>query len=212
MNLTKKNLQIANQNFEAGHQTVLANEQVENGRGWRSGALVERKELKIFKSIKLTIFLILLFSFIIIAKLFNLGDIRKIGSGNTGATNVLRTGNYKASAITLLLDVLKAIIAIKACELLFPDTYILSALFILIGHIFPVWLKKFSGGKGYASFLGIMIATNCILFFITISIWIICFLIFRISSLSALISTLGLMIAAYLLLGAEDGQLYFLLY
>ncbi|MGY9025194.1 MAG: glycerol-3-phosphate 1-O-acyltransferase PlsY [Candidatus Pelagibacterales bacterium] len=148
---------------------------------------------------------------IIIAKLFNLGDIRKIGSGNTGATNVLRTGNYKASAITLLLDVLKAIIAIKACELLFPDTYILSALFILIGHIFPVWLKKFSGGKGYASFLGIMIATNCILFFITISIWIICFLIFRISSLSALISTLGLMIAAYLLLGAEDGQLYFLI-
>mgnify|MGYP006127438217 CR=1 FL=1 len=148
---------------------------------------------------------------IIIAKLFNLGDIRKIGSGNTGATNVLRTGNYKASAITLLLDALKAIIAIKACELLFPDTYILSALFILIGHIFPVWLKKFSGGKGYASFLGIMIATNCTLFFITISIWIICFLIFRISSLSALISTLGLMIAAYLLLGAEDGQLYFLI-
>ena len=89
---------------------------------------------------------------IIIAKLFNLGEIRDIGSGSTGATNVFRTGNYFASGITFIADALKAIIAIKICQSYYPDIFILCVIFILIGHIFPIWLKNFSGGKGYASF------------------------------------------------------------
>ena len=84
---------------------------------------------------------------IIFSKLFNLGEIRDIGSGSTGATNVFRTGNYFASGITFIADALKAIIAIKICQSYYPDIFILCVIFILIGHIFPIWLKNFSGGK-----------------------------------------------------------------
>ena len=147
---------------------------------------------------------------IIVAKLFNLGEIRDIGSGSTGATNVFRTGNYFASGITFISDALKAIIAIKICQSYFPDIFILCVIFILIGHIFPIWLKNFSGGKGYASFLGILLASSYILFFIIITSWIVIFAIARISSLSALLSIIILFITVTLLPDIKYVEVYYI--
>ena len=140
---------------------------------------------------------------VIFAKLFSLGDIRNIGSGSTGATNILRTGNYFASALTLFADALKAIIAIKICQSYYPELLLVCTIFILIGHIFPIWLKNFSGGKGYASFLGILLASNFTLFFIVVIAWLIVFAASRISSLSALISIITLLVAIYFLPNIE---------
>ena len=104
------------------------------------------------------VFLIILFSYIlgsipsgvILAKFFALDDIRKIGSGNTGTTNVLRTGNYSAAALTLILDFSKACLAIYLTQMINEQLIILSSLFILIGHIFPIWLR-FKGCLLYTS-------------------------------------------------------------
>jgi glycerol-3-phosphate acyltransferase PlsY len=147
---------------------------------------------------------------IIVARIFNLGEIRDIGSGSTGATNVFRTGNYFASGITFISDALKAIIAIKICQSYFPDIFILCVIFILIGHIFPIWLKNFSGGKGYASFLGILLASSYILFFIIITSWIVVFAIARISSLSALLSIIILFITVTLLPDIKYVEVYYI--
>ena len=147
---------------------------------------------------------------IIVAKLFNLGEIRDIGSGSTGATNVFRTGNYFASGITFISDALKAIIAIKICQSYFPDIFILCVIFILIGHIFPIWLKNFSGGKGYASFLGILLASSYILFFIIIISWIVVFVIARISSLSSLLSIIILFVTVTLLPDIKYVEVYYI--
>lgn len=125
---------------------------------------------------------------VIFARLFSLGELNKIGSGNTGATNVLRTGNYWAAGLTLIIDFFKAYIAISICFIINADLIILSATIILLGHIFPVWIENLKGGKGYASFLGILFASNIILTFIICIIWLIIFLKTRISSVSTLIS------------------------
>lgn len=125
---------------------------------------------------------------VIFARLFSLGELNKIGSGNTGATNVLRTGNYWAAGLTLIIDFFKAYIAISICSIINADLIILSATIILLGHIFPVWIENLKGGKGYASFLGILFASNIILMFLICIIWLIIFLITRISSVSTLIS------------------------
>jgi len=147
---------------------------------------------------------------IIVARLFNLGEIRDIGSGSTGATNVFRTGNYFASSITFIADALKAIIAIKICQSYYPDIFILCVIFILIGHIFPIWLQNFSGGKGYASFLGILLASSYILFFIIITSWIVVFAIARISSLSALLSIIILFVTVTLLPDIKYVEAYYI--
>ena len=147
---------------------------------------------------------------IIVARLFNLGEIRDIGSGSTGATNVFRTGNYLASGITFIADALKAIIAIKICQSYYPDIFILCVIFILIGHIFPIWLKNFSGGKGYASFLGILLASSYILFFIIITSWIVVFVIARISSLSALLSIIILFVTVTFLPDIKYVEAYYI--
>ena len=125
---------------------------------------------------------------VIFARLFSLGELNKIGSGNTGATNVLRTGNYWAAGLTLIIDFFKAYIAISICSIINADLIILSATIILLGHIFPVWIENLKGGKGYASFLGILFASNAILMFLICIIWLIIFLKTRISSVSTLIS------------------------
>jgi glycerol-3-phosphate acyltransferase PlsY len=147
---------------------------------------------------------------IIVAKLFNLGEIRDIGSGSTGATNVFRTGNYFASGITFIVDALKALIAIKICQSYYPDIFVLCVIFILIGHIFPIWLKNFSGGKGYASFLGILLASSYVLFFIIITSWIVVFAIARISSLSALLSIIILFVTVTLLPDIKYVEAYYI--
>ncbi len=127
---------------------------------------------------------------IIFAKIFKLKDLRTIGSGNTGTTNVLRTGNYTAAALTLVLDFGKACLAIYLSQIVNEKLILISSLAILIGHIFPLWLK-FKGGKGFACYLGIMLMINFYLFIFISLIWLITFFAKKISSLSALLSCLS---------------------
>tara|TARA_B100001057_G_scaffold461679_1_gene513935 strand:- start:574 stop:1149 length:576 start_codon:yes stop_codon:yes gene_type:complete len=127
---------------------------------------------------------------VIFAKIFNLEDLHTIGSGNTGTTNVLRTGNYIAAAFTLVFDFSKACLAIYL-TLLFDDNLILiSSVATLTGHIFPVWLK-FKGGKGFASFLGIISMINIYLFLLISLVWLLIFFYKKISSLAALLSCIS---------------------
>ena len=100
---------------------------------------------------------------VIFAKIFNLEDLRTIGSGNTGTTNVLRTGNYTAAALTLIFDFGKACLTIYLTLLFNDDLVFISSVVVLMGHIFPVWLR-FKGGKGFASYLGIISMVNIYLF------------------------------------------------
>jgi len=127
---------------------------------------------------------------IIFAKIFKLKDLRTIGSGNTGTTNVLRTGNYTAAALTLILDFGKACLAIYLSQIVNEKLILISSLAILIGHIFPLWLE-FKGGKGFACYLGIIFMINLYLFIFISLIWLITFFAKRISSLSALLSCLS---------------------
>ena len=127
---------------------------------------------------------------IIFAKIFKLKDLRTIGSGNTGTTNVLRTGNYTAAALTLILDFGKACLAIYLSQIINEKLILISSLAILIGHIFPLWLE-FKGGKGFACYLGIIFMINLYLFIFMSLIWLITFFAKRISSLSALLSCLS---------------------
>lgn len=124
---------------------------------------------------------------LILSKLFNLGDIRKIGSGNIGATNVLRTGNKKVAALTLFLDIAKGSLAVWITEKFKFEYAYISFILVYVGHIFPIWLK-FKGGKGVATFLGGVLIINYQVFLFFIIVWAIVAKLFRISSLSALIA------------------------
>lgn len=144
------------------------------------------------------IFLVILLSYllgsipsgVIFAKIFNLEDLRTIGSGNTGTTNVLRTGNYTAAALTLIFDFGKACLTIYLTLFFNNDLVFISSVVILIGHIFPVWLR-FKGGKGFASYLGIISMVNIYLFSLISLVWLIVFFYKKISSLAALFSCLS---------------------
>ena len=125
----------------------------------------------------------------ILTKILLKKDIREIGSGNIGATNVLRTGNKMIGYITLSLDILKAIIPLLVIKFNFPEFIFLSALSIFLGHVFPIWLK-FKGGKGVATYVGMLFCINYILGFVFIICWLIIFIISRYSSLSSLIASL----------------------
>ena len=127
---------------------------------------------------------------VIFAKIFNLEDLRTIGSGNTGTTNVLRTGNYTAAALTLIFDFGKACLTIYFTLLFNEDLIFISGVLTLIGHIFPVWLR-FKGGKGFASYLGIISIMNIYLFLLISLVWLIVFFYKKISSLAALFSCLS---------------------
>ena len=125
---------------------------------------------------------------IVIPRALGLGDLRKIGSGNIGATNVLRTGNKPAALATLLLDAGKGGIAVLiARALVGPDAAQVAALFSFLGHLFPVWLG-FKGGKGVATFLGTLVALAWPVGLATCATWLVVALISRISSLSALVA------------------------
>ena len=127
---------------------------------------------------------------VIFAKIFNLEDLKTIGSGNTGTTNVLRTGNYTAAALTLIFDFGKACLTIYLTLLFNDDLVFISSVVVLIGHIFPVWLR-FKGGKGFASYLGIISMVNIYLFLLISLVWLIVFFYKKISSLAALFSCLS---------------------
>jgi glycerol-3-phosphate acyltransferase PlsY len=126
---------------------------------------------------------------LVLTKIFLKKDIREHGSGNIGATNVLRAGKKSLGVVTLLLDGLKGFASIIITLNLFPDYFYLSALLCFLGHIFPVWLK-FKGGKGIAVHLGILFAFSINLGLIFIVSWIIVLLFSKFSSMSSLLATL----------------------
>jgi len=128
---------------------------------------------------------------LILTKLLLKKDIREIGSGNIGATNTLRTGNKLLGYTTLILDILKAIIPVIYVKLNYPDLVFIASLSVFLGHVFPVWLK-FKGGKGVATYIGILFSLNLIYGFIFASVWFIIFLISKYSSLSSLGATLSI--------------------
>lgn len=125
---------------------------------------------------------------ILVAKLFGLGNLRDIGSGNIGATNVLRTGNKLAAFVTLLMDAAKGAIPVLIAHAFWGESAALFAgLGAFIGHLFPVWLT-FKGGKGVATFLGVLLAVNFWAGLATCLTWLAVAIAARISSLSALVA------------------------
>jgi len=134
---------------------------------------------------------------LVLTRVAGLGDIRKIGSGNIGATNVLRTGNKGLAAATLLLDAGKGAVAVLiAGYFLGPDAAIMAGGGAFLGHLFPVWLK-FRGGKGVATTLGILLAIAWQVGLIACAVWLIVALLLRYSSLAALIGVAAAPVAAW---------------
>ena len=147
------------------------------------------------------ILIVILFSYLsgsipfglILTKIFGDQDIRNIGSGNIGATNVLRTGNKFLAALTLVLDILKGYIPVIITQQYFPGLIQLSCLSAFLAHVFPVWLK-FKGGKGVATYLGILLALSIQLGLLFMFTWLTISLIFKYSSLSSMFSSLTVFI------------------
>ena len=142
----------------------------------------------------------------ILTKIFLKKDIREIGSGNIGATNALRTGNKALGYSTLFLDVLKAVVPVIYVKIFYQDFLYISSLCTFLGHVFPIWLK-FKGGKGVATYLGILFAINFYFGIIFIVSWFITFFISKFSSLSSLIGAAS--IPMYLLFLTQFDQVIF---
>ncbi|MES0879154.1 glycerol-3-phosphate 1-O-acyltransferase PlsY [Roseibium sp. SCP14] len=135
---------------------------------------------------------------LIFTRMAGLGDIRSIGSGNIGTTNVLRTGKKSLAAATLLGDALKGTVAVLIVGAAYGQEMALVAGFgAFLGHLYPVWLK-FKGGKGFATFLGILLGLYWPMFLLAALIWLAVAFTFRFSSLSALMSSLATPILLYL--------------
>ena len=138
----------------------------------------------------------------LLTKLFLKKDIRKIGSGNIGATNVLRTGNKVTGYATLILDILKAVIPVIFVKIYYNEYLYISSLCVFLGHVFPIWLK-FKGGKGVATYVGILCCINLHLGFIFGITWLIVFFIFKYSSLSSLAGSISVPIINFFLLNGN---------
>ena len=138
----------------------------------------------------------------ILTKIFLKKDIRKIGSGNIGATNVLRSGNKYIGYSTLILDILKAVLVVTLIKTNYPDYVYVSALCAFLGHVFPIWLK-FNGGKGVATYVGILFSLNLIYGLIFGFTWIIIFLFSKYSSLSSIIASLSIPIYLFIVNGDQ---------
>ena len=147
----------------------------------------------------------------ILTKFFLKQDIREIGSGNIGATNVLRTGNKSIGYLTLLLDILKAVIPVIFIKINFSEYLFISSLSVFLGHVFPIWLK-FKGGKGVATYLGILFCINYILGFVFILIWFLFFLIFKYSSLSSILATFTIPIFYYFFINNENYYFFIIMF
>ena len=147
------------------------------------------------------ILIVVLFSYLsgsipfglILTKIFGDQDIRNIGSGNIGATNVLRAGNKILAALSLVLDILKGYIPVIISLQYFPGLIQVSCLLAFLGHVFPVWLK-FNGGKGVATYLGILIALSIQLGLLFIFTWVVVSLIFKYSSVSSMFASLTIFV------------------
>ena len=143
---------------------------------------------------------------LILTRFFLKQNIRNIGSGNIGATNVLRTGNKLIGYSTLILDITKAVIPVIYIKLNYPDYVFISSLSVFLGHVFPIWIK-FKGGKGVATYVGILFSIKLFYGFIFIGSWLIIFLISKYSSLSSIVASLVLPI--YLSLFVKNDFIFF---
>lgn len=143
---------------------------------------------------------------LILTRFAGLGDLRSIGSGNIGATNVLRTGNKKLAAATLLLDALKATAAALIAQAVFGhNAGLLAGFAAFIGHLFPVWLG-FKGGKGVATYIGTLLGVAPLMVLVFAAAWLSVAFITRYSSLSALVATLVIPVVLCIL-GVEEAAL-----
>ena len=142
----------------------------------------------------------------ILTKVFLKKDIRDIGSGNIGATNALRAGNKSLGYGTLFLDIIKAIIPVVYVKLNYPDYIFIASLCVFLGHIFPIWLK-FKGGKGVATYVGILFSINLTIGFVFLGVWFFTFLISKYSSLSSLFGSLSVPI--YLFFFTSQNLVFF---
>ncbi len=143
---------------------------------------------------------------LVLTKIFLKKDIREIGSGNIGATNALRTGNKIIGYLTLILDVLKAVVPVLYVKIFYQDYLYIASLCAFLGHVFPVWLK-FKGGKGVATYVGILFAINFYYGIIFILSWFITFFISKYSSLSSLVASASVPI--YILIFNQFNQIIF---
>ena len=143
---------------------------------------------------------------LILTKIFLKKDIREIGSGNIGATNALRTGNKALGYSTLILDILKAILPVIYVKIFYEDFLYVASLCAFLGHVFPIWLK-FQGGKGVATYVGILFAINIYFGIIFTISWFVTFFISKYSSLSSLVGTASIPI--YLLILSQFEQVIF---
>lgn len=143
---------------------------------------------------------------LVLTRLAGLGDIRKIGSGNIGATNVLRTGNKFLAFLTLVLDSAKGAVAVLIVALYAPGFEQAAGLAAMLGHMFPVWLR-FKGGKGVATGLGVMLAVSWPVALVALAVWILTVALFRISSLGAIVAV-GVSPLLALYVGQSDVSLF----
>ena len=142
----------------------------------------------------------------ILTKIFLKKDIRSIGSGNIGATNALRTGNKLIGYSTLFFDIIKAVIPVVYIKINLPEFIFIASLCAFLGHVFPIWLK-FKGGKGVATYVGILFAINIYYGLVFIISWLITFAFSKFSSLSSLIASISVPI--YLLILTQFDQVIF---
>ena len=127
---------------------------------------------------------------ILISKVFGLGNLRNLGSGNIGATNVLRTGNRFAALLTLILDGSKGLLGVILARFISEDAAITASVCVILGHIYPIWLK-FVGGKGVATFFGALLALNLMAGILVCLVWLSVAFFYRYSSLAAIISSIS---------------------
>ena len=142
----------------------------------------------------------------IFTKFFLKKDIRDVGSGNIGATNALRSGNKLIGYLTLVFDIGKAVIPVLFVKINYPDLIFLSSLCAFLGHVFPLWLK-FKGGKGVATYLGILFVINISYGIIFITIWLFIYFLSKYSSLSSILATLSIPI--FLLISKNFSEVSF---
>ena len=165
------------------------------------------------------LYLILLISYLIgsipfgflLTKIFLKKDIREIGSGNIGATNALRTGNKLIGYSTLVLDIGKAVTLLIIIKLNFSEYLFTSSIAVFLGHVFPIWLK-FKGGKGVATYIGILFCINIYLAVIFIIVWFVVFIISKYSSLASMIASLFVPLSSYFLLNDINYYFYIILF
>jgi len=144
----------------------------------------------------------------ILTKIFLKKDIRDIGSGNIGATNALRTGSKLIGYTTLILDITKAVLPVLFVKFNYLNLVYISALCVFLGHLFPVWLK-FKGGKGVATYVGILFSLNFILGLIFGIVWIVTYLISKFSSLASILASISIPI--FIFLSEANNAIFYLI-